>query len=309
MPTTLNTIAPVFFVIIIGHLLSRYKFVARNTWLGVEHLCFYVLLPALIVREVSRAELTGAAVGGAVATFATGVAVMALALLAFRPMLMLRCGLSGPAFTSLFQGATRWHGFMALGIAGPLYGGAGVALCSLILGAMVPFIQFINVGVLMAFGDNGAALDLRSLSGRMATNPLIIASVSGLALNYTGVPDTIFKTLDIIGSGGLGLTLLSAGAALSFGRTAEARALVAAGVLTRLVGMPALLLLVAWGVGLHGATCAVTVAAGAVPTASTAYVMAQQMGGDAELMASIMTFQMLAATVTLPLFLYLAENM
>ena len=48
--------------------------------------------------------------------------------------------------------------------------------------------------------------------------------------------------------------------------------------------------------------------AGAVPTAATSYVMARKMGGNAELMSNIMTFQVIAAIVTLPAFIYIAEH-
>ena len=68
-------------------------------------------------------------------------------------------------------------------------------------------------------------------------------------------------------------------------------------------------LLMAWTVGLDGLARTVAVIAGAVPTASTAYVMARKMGGDAELMANITTFQVLTAAVTLPLFIFAADRL
>jgi predicted permease len=37
--------------------------------------------------------------------------------------------------------------------------------------------------------------------------------------------------------------------------------------------------------------------------------MARKMGGDAELMSSIVTFQMIAAFFTLPAFIYIAEQL
>jgi predicted permease len=37
--------------------------------------------------------------------------------------------------------------------------------------------------------------------------------------------------------------------------------------------------------------------------------MARKMGGDAELMANIVTMQVVASAVTLPLFIYIAQNL
>jgi malonate transporter and related proteins len=306
MSTTLDAIVPVFLVIVMGYALRRSGLIGDQNWLAADNLCFYVLLPALIIRSLCRADLTGTPLAGFMLTFAGGVAVMSALLLGLWLIFARRSGISGPAFTSLFQGATRWHGFLAIAIVAPVYGDAGVALCSLALGVMVPFIQLVNVAVLLRFGDSSsAAPGLRQMLVRMAGNPLIIATCAGLVLNQTGAPNAVVKMFDIVGSGGLGLALLAAGAGISLERAAQAPALVVLGVVTRLIGMPAIMLAIAWALDLHGMPRAVVVIAGATPTASTAYVMARQMGGDSELMANIMTFQTLLAGATLPLFLYI----
>ena len=45
---------------------------------------------------------------------------------------------------------------------------------------------------------------------------------------------------------------------------------------------------------------------GAVPTGSGAYVLARQMGGDAPMVANILTAQVIVAALTIPLVLTLA---
>ena len=42
---------------------------------------------------------------------------------------------------------------------------------------------------------------------------------------------------------------------------------------------------------------------------ASAYVMARKMGGNAELMSSIVTFQVIVAFFTLPLFIYIADHL
>jgi len=48
--------------------------------------------------------------------------------------------------------------------------------------------------------------------------------------------------------------------------------------------------------------------AAAVPTASSSFVLARQMGGDAPLMANLVTLQLLWAVVTLPLVIWLSHS-
>jgi malonate transporter len=307
MLATLNAVAPIFLIIVIGNLLFRFRVVGEDIWSAIEHICFYLLFPFLLVRTLARADLTQLSVFEFALVVLLAPVVMGALLFALRPLLMGHFHLSGPAFTSLFQGATRFHGFMAVAIIGPLYGAPGLALAALAIGLMVPLLNVISVVILTAYGDAGQAASARILAIRIVQNPLIIACMAGLALNMTGVPDFMFGAIQIIGDGGLGLALLAVGAGLQLDSARETKTLVSVGVLIRLIGMPLIIILVSWLVGLEGLPRTIAIIAGAVPTASTAYVMARKMGGDAELMANIVTFQVIAAAVTLPLFIYIAE--
>lgn len=309
MLATLNAIAPIFLVIMVGYALRRTKIVRDDMWSAVEHICFYLLFPFLIIRTLARTSLADIPIFNLSVVTTTAVIGMAALLLALRPLSAQRFGISGPTFTSLFQGATRWHGFMALVIAGSLYGDQGVALCAIAIGVMVPVIQVLNVSVLAVYGQSETTVGWRNVLIRVGRNPLILACLAGFLFNLTGLPDFIFGAFNIVGDGGLGLALLTVGAGLRLDRAMETKSLVALGVLIRLIGMPLIMLLMSWIVGLTGLPRTIAVIAGAVPTASTAYVMARQMGGDAELMANIMTFQVLVAALTLPMFIFVAEHL
>ena len=136
MTATLNAIAPLFLIIVIGHVLYRTKVVGADVWSAIEHICFYLLFPLLIVRTLARADLTSVPIGQFVAVLCTAVIGMGALLFIARAMMARRYAISGPTFTSLFQGATRFHGFMALAIIGPLYGDPGVTLAALALGEL-----------------------------------------------------------------------------------------------------------------------------------------------------------------------------
>jgi predicted permease len=96
---------------------------------------------------------------------------------------------------------------------------------------------------------------------------------------------------------------------LKLDQAAQHKMLLTIGVLTRLIGMPVIVIAMSWLVGLDGVARTVAIIAGAVPTASSAYVMARKMGGNAELMSSIVTFQVIVAFFTLPLFVYIADQL
>jgi predicted permease len=69
--------------------------------------------------------------------------------------------------------------------------------------------------------------------------------------------------------------------------------------------MPIFMALWLWVLGVSGEAASVAILCGAVPTGSGAYVLAKQMGGDAPMIASILTLQVICAAVTIPLVLSL----
>lgn len=309
MLTTLGAIAPVFLIIATGYLLFKTRVVDETVWSAVEHICFYLLLPFLIIRTLSRANLGSVPIVDFMTVLVVAILGMAAVLILIQAFVWKRFPQSGPSFTSVFQGATRFHGFVAIAVIGPLYGDDGVTLAALALAIMVPLLNVISVIVLSVYGRSDNKPEFSSVLQKIATNPLIIACGIGLLFNYSGVPDIIFDTVDIIGSGGLGLALLAVGAGMKLGHAAQHKMLLTIGVLTRLIGMPAIVIAMSWLVGLDGLARTVAIIAGAVPTAASAYVMARKMGGNAELMSSIVTFQVIVGFFTLPLFVYIADQL
>jgi hypothetical protein len=303
--STLGAIAPVFLIIATGYLLFRTRIVDEAIWSAIEHICFYLLFPFLIIRTLSRANLGSVPVFDFLVVLLVAILGMASLLVLIQVFVWRRHPESGPSFSSVFQGATRFHGFVAIAVIGPLYGDEGVTLAALALAIMVPLLNVISVIVLSIYGRSDSKPEVIAVARRVATNPLIIACLCGLLLNYLGVPDILFNAIDIIGAGGLGLGLLAVGASMKLGHAARHKMLLAIGVLTRLIGMPLIVIAMSWLVGLEGIPRSVAIIAGAVPTAASAYVMARKMGGDAELMSSIVTFQVIVAFFTLPLFIYI----
>ncbi len=309
MIAALNAIAPIFLIIATGYLLFKTRIVGESVWSAIEHICFYLLLPFLIIRTLSRANLGSVPIIDFMTVIVVAILGMSVLLILVQALVWRRFPQSGPSFSSIFQGATRFHGFVAIAVIGPLYGDTGVTLAALALAIMVPLLNVISVVVLSIYGRSDTRPEVIAVGKKIATNPLIIACIVGLFFNWLGVPDILFETIDIIGAGGLGLALLAVGAGMNLGQAAQHKMLLTIGVLTRLIGMPAIVIAMSWLVGLDGLARTVAIIAGAVPTAASAYVMARKMGGDAELMSSIVTFQVIVAFFTLPAFIYIAEQL
>jgi hypothetical protein len=306
MLSIINALIPIFLIITLGAVLQRTRLFGEAAWRGFEDLCYFVLFPILLVKTLATAQLGSAEILRFSGALLFAITLMsALMLLAF-PLMNRYLDVSRPAFTSLLQGATRWHGFLALSIAGLLYGDEGVTFIAITMAVIIPPLNIINVAVLARFGagENG----LRSVLLKLASNPFILACLLGALLNLSGVglPAPLYQVFDILGGGALGLGLLIVGAGLRLGEVRNHRVLVGFGALLRLLGMPLLMFLGARLFGVSGLPLVIAVLAGAVPTAASSYVLARQMGGDATLMANLITVQVVLAVFTLPLMIWLA---
>jgi hypothetical protein len=129
----------------------------------------------------------------------------------------------------------------------------------------------------------------------------------GLTLNLflPALPKPLAGYIELVGRAALAAGLLIVGAGLDIRRLAKPGIphVIAAGL--KLVLMPLMAVTFARFLGVSGNDIAVTVIAASVPSASAAYVLARQMGGNASLMAEILTMQTLAALVSMPLLITL----
>jgi len=183
-----------------------------------------------------------------------------------------------------------------------------VTYMAIIMAVIIPPLNVINVYVLVRFA-HGAA-DMRSVVVKVFSNPFILACILGVGLNVVGVkiPGPIFEAMDIIGGGALGLSLVTVGAGLRFSSVRDNYGLVGLATILRLLGMPGLMFFSGWLLGIEGMPLTVAIIASGVPTATAAYVLAKQMGGDEVLMANIITVQVVLSGLTLPVMIWFASQ-
>jgi malonate transporter and related proteins len=302
MAAVLAALFPVFLLIVMGFALRRYMLKEDAHWIGLEQLVYFVLFPALLIQTLWRANLASVPIGGVGGALLLSVLIMAALCLALRRPLATSLGIDGPAFTSIFQGATRWQTFVALAVANNLYGDAGVALASVAMVTMTPVLNIVCVLVLAHYA-RPQRLPWPQLLLAIAKNPLIWACLVGLALNLTRLPlpQVAHDLTDALGRSSLAIGLLVVGAGLRIGELMRPDAAASLAVFLKLIAMPALAIGLALVFGLNGVNLAVVACCASVPAASNAYVLAKQMGGDAPLLAQILTLQMMLAALTMPI--------
>jgi malonate transporter len=302
------SLIPVFLLILAGALLRRLLIPDETHWIGVERLVYYVLFPALLIQTLAEADLDSVPFAGIALALATSILLMSALCLALRAPLTRRLNLDGAAFTSVFQGATRWQTFVAIAVADNLYGDAGVALAAVAVVAMIPLLNVINVWVLAHFAAPSRPA-WRDVILAIARNPLIWGCVIGGALNLVAaaMPRPLAAVVEWLGRSSLPVGLLLVGSGLNIAALLRPRPATFIATSLKLVVMPVLAVVLGGLLGLRGTSLVVVACCASVPSASNAYVLARQMGGDAALMAEILTLQTLVAIVTMPIAIAAAE--
>lgn len=300
MAAWIDAFLPTFALIGLGVFLRARVVRDASTWASIETLTFWVFLPALLASAISTLDLAALPLG----RLAAAVWLPLLAATAGALVLARALGHGHAALTSVVQGGIRFNNFVAFSIVGGLYGAPGLALGGIVAGLVVPFVQVI-VTVVFASGD-GRRIEPLRLARQLSANPLLLGCLAGFLFAAAGgMPAGIAPLARTLGQASLALGLICVGAALA---PAALRELPGTQLLVgaqKLIAVPLVTLLVARSLGLDPLPAAVAVMFMAMPTAPTSYVMARALGGDARLMAAIITLQHAAAIGTLPLWAWL----
>ncbi|KPK67218.1 MAG: transporter [Acidithiobacillales bacterium SM23_46] len=287
-------LVPDFALIALGFLLRRYGGFADEFWRGLERFVYYILFPALLFGALARGGIRFGAAGGLIATAliftSAGIVLGYLAKPLFSPPKMV--------FASGFQCAFRFNSYVGLAILGTMHGLDGIAVFGLLVGVMIPVANVVAVWALAHHGDG-------RLWGELARNPLIVSTLAGIAWALFGlpVPTIASTTLHFLGEAALPIGLIAVGAGLHLEALTERKRLMSYLVAVKLLAVPAVGYVTARAFGLTGVYFDSALVLAALPTASSAYILATQMKGDGRLVASVIALNIVAAIVTLPFWL------
>ncbi|MGY1720353.1 AEC family transporter [Blastococcus sp. SYSU DS0552] len=298
-------VLPEFSLIVLGLLLRRWAWRSPGFWAELERLVYFVLFPALLLRTTLAADVAAAGTGAALLAAVGAIAAGALlgALVRWFP------GIDRVTAASGWQTAFRFNSFLALALVDDR-GPAALALMGVLLGVTVPAVNVLAVlalaGGTTAASGRGAVL---GVLGAVVRNPLIVATVAGLAGNAAGLvlPEPVDATLGRIAAAAVPMGLLTVGAALRIGELAR-REWALSGYLTavKLLAVPAAALALVALLGIEGDQRAVVLAFAVVPPATASYVLTARMGGNGGFVSAHISLATTAALGTVPLWLLVA---
>ncbi|WP_434771626.1 AEC family transporter [Pseudomonas entomophila] len=298
-------LVPVALLIALGVALRRSGWIAEAFWPQAEKLGYYVLLPALFFHGLATARLEAVPVERLMGVLVIATTLVALVLWAAR-----RClPFDDPGFTSVFQGGVRFNNYVGVSAAAGLFGAHGIALAAVANAAIVPTVNILCVLVFARYGVGGRAT-WRGVLKQLALNPLLLACALGGAFRLVEapLPPGLEPALKALGQASLPLGLLCIGAALNLSAVRQWLTPIVVSCGFKFLLMPVVTVVLCRLLGLEGDAAMAALVFQALPTASSAYIMARQLGGDAPLMAGIIAGQTLLAALALPAVMAVASH-
>ena len=304
----LLSIAPIFVLIVLGHLLRRNNIPSLEFWNVNDKLVYWVLFPALLFHKVSTISLSGAqVVPQTLMLYGALACTLLFALVAAR-----LARYEAPLASSLMQGCARHNTFIALAVSERLFGLEGLAVAALTTALLLPITNICVVTLMVAMIRGEAEGSVaKAIARDLARNPLLLAVLAGIVWNLAELDrlPVLHDVAQILGDAALPVMLLCVGANIHVRAMAAALGPLALSMFGRMVVFPSVVIGFALLLDLPPAAAMVALVYGAVPTAPGGFTLARQMGGDAPVMAGMITLQTVFAFATLPLTLVLGSRL
>ena len=296
MEHIVNTLIPIFSLILLGYFFKRIKFPSTDFWPMADKFTYYVLMPSLLIYKVSTSNIDLEQTLGLVTTALLSILIIFFSLMVLNFFIKF----NNKAFTSIMQGGIRFNSYVFLAFVDSVYGDKGLVLAAIVMAFVIPFINVLCISTFAIYVRDDK-FSFLAFFKTIIKNPLIVACAVGGLINAGDMtlPVVVLKSLTILSGSALPIGLLSVGVGLEFKYLKAAKKELIISVLGKLIYFPIVIYGVGLMFGLSSEMLAIAVIFGAMPTAVSGYILARELGGDVTLMASIITLQTLMCMFTL----------
>lgn len=301
-----NVVFPTFLIIFLGYFLRRIKLFDDKTLKVMNNVTFKSFLPILLFYNVYKTDLKEGINLKLMLFAAISIIVSFLALCIIIPLIEKENKKRGVLIQAIFRSNFVLFG---LPITISLFGDECSGITAILISVIVPIFNLLAVVDLEIF--RGGKINLKNIFKGIVTNPLIIASALGiisLILNIK-LPKVLENTISDVSKVATPLALVILGGSFTFKSVVGYKKQLIIGCFGRLVGIPAIFIPIAVLMGFRGVELGTLLTMFCAPTAVSSYTMAEQMGGDSELAASLVVFGSSFAIITFFLWIFIVKSL
>lgn len=281
-----KVVVPMAMMVGIGVLLRIFKIADAPTMKKVDNMIFKVFMPMLSFYNIYHTDFRKLTNLGYIFY---GVAVLMILFLA--AMFLVPRFVKPRTTASSYGQAIFRSNYLIFGaaVAESIYGSGNIGMLSLLSAVAVPLFN-VQAAILLETARHGKA-SAKKLLLAIAKNPTVIATVLGLAVNFSGIvlPVLVLDVAQALAGLTTPLSFLSIGVTLSLGTVGKKGYLVS-GVLLRLIMIPLIFIPIAALMGFRGQEMCALMILFAAPTAVSSYPMAVAMDADGDFAAQMVAY-------------------
>ncbi|MFC0269203.1 AEC family transporter [Kushneria aurantia] len=302
--TTFNATAPVFSMVLLGVVLRRLKWIDADFIHTASMLVFRGAMPTLLFLALIDADM-GEALQLDLMLYLAFATLASFALIWLWASRRVAHDDRGVYVQAGFRGN---GGILGLAVANSMYGSFGLSAGSMLVATLIPLYNALSVVVLARY-QPGARAGWRSIARKVATNPLILAVIAGLAFAASGLqlPGWLHTSGEYFAGITLPLALISIGGTMSVAAIREASGVALGASLMKLVWVPLAFTALAALIGFGGRELVMLFIFLSSPSAAASFVMARAMGGNARLAANVIAVTTLCSSLTVTLGIFLLQ--
>lgn len=301
-----NVVLPLFLCMALGYFLKWIKLYDDATLKTINKLVFKVFLPIYLFRSIYTTDLSAVFNPKLILFAVLGILAWFVFLMLVVPRIEKEDAKRGVMVQAMFRSNFVLYG---LPVAVSLCGEENIGATSLMIGIVVPIFNVLAVITLETF--RGGKPSVAKMAKGIATNPLIIASVIGIAFYFLNIklPTAVEKTVTDLGRVATPLALVALGGEFKFHKVKGNLKQLIIAVCGKLVISP--LAIVAAGIvlGFRDEMLVPILLMSGAPAAVSSYTMAQQMGGDGELAGEIVVFTTALSILTIFLWVFVLKQL
>lgn len=306
--SVINILAPVFILVCLGVLLKSSGFMSEAFFEECAKFTYWIALPALLFYKISYAKFDFSATWKISAAMIISSIIIALIAWGIAYLLKLEKAIRKTFIQTSFHCNTAFVGLPVIMYV--VSGGIGdsmlVDAASVALAPMIPVINIMSIIVMDNDGSTGLKTKLLGMLKNIFKNPLVLACAAGLTIYLLKLelPSALNRGLGALGPVALPLALLSIGASLKFKIARNDFSLALGAACFNVLALPLTGLLISRLLHLTQGEMMVALIFLACPTASSSYIYARMLKGNAEFAGRVIVISTVISALPLLIILF-----
>ncbi|MCI8511601.1 MAG: AEC family transporter [Lachnospiraceae bacterium] len=301
-----NAVIPFFCYIAFGYVMKLKGVVKEDFLQKLNRMVFQVMYPFMTFYNIYKADADS--LPRPILLIYGGVSILVVEVLLV--LIVPRIIKENPRRGVIIQAIYRSN-FVLFGL--PLtisvFGDSAASVAAMMVTVVITIYNTTSVVILEMFNGDGKS-DFKTIAINVAKNPLLQGAVTGLAFFLLGirVPKSLLTPIAAFADMTSPLALFVLGGTLHFNAIRKNLKYLAPVLTIKLVFLPAVIVAIAYALGLRELELFLLIAIYATPVAAASYPMAQNMGGDGELAGQFVVISTVVSVVTLFLWIFFMKS-